>query len=433
VQVQVVKEEIAAEDTNNGSAGAQAESADLYLPLILVVVIALFTLCSVVLVIVRQFCQKQRLKENAKEDKASVDVNDPYGHQYGGLQMYGKVRRVHPPRNISEQAVTGSVDFSAAQYMHGVHGVHGVVGSRGDGDLMSLTKPRREPKRRTDFGGRETRRETKRHGRSRTRASDWGAQGGQEVAGGTRRFTDGMYRVQVPVEDEDEEEESHLEGGSGDSSETDVDESETDEEKSIETFPAYHNITNSEFARLQKAITSARTKSDFARLERIIRNGLIPSEAEWDGMDDGGMSAAAMADGSRRRSQANLVPDLVRMRQISETIQSVYNNLPNMETHSRSKEPKQQRRRGRQRRRDSDRDRGRGRGSQKKRGKKGGKAKDFMPVLDEEELTGKLNQLSLNQSGVGGSALEPGDSNEHGIAISPINREYMSEMEDLDV
>lgn len=427
----MVKEEIAAEDE---SGAAQPESADLYLPLILVVVIALFTLCSVVLVIVRQFCQKQRLSQkHEKGGDVSVDEDDPYGHQYGGggLQMYGHVHRARDRvKNISEQAVTGSVDFSAAQYNNVPTNL------KGDGDLMSLTKP----KRRTRGDTRGTR---GRHGRSRTRASDWGGAQGREE-NGTRRFTDGMYRVAVPMEDEDEDadeyndrEDSHQEGATT-HSETDV-ESETDDSKSIETFPAYHNITNSEFARLQKAITSARTKSDFQRLERIIRNGLIPDEHDWDGMADRGASAAsalaAMADGSRDdRSRASLAPDLVRMRQISETIQSVYNNLPNMETRSRSKGSEKHRRsRGRQRRRE---DRGssqrsqRGREKRRDRSQKRPRAKDFMPVLDEEELTGKLNQLSLNQSGAG--ALEPGDD-DHGIAISPINREYFSEMEDLDV
>merc|ERR1712062_9699 len=112
------------------------------------------------------------------------------------------------------------------------------------------------------------------------------------------------------------------------------------------------------------------------------------------------------------------------MRQISETIQSVYNNLPNMESRSRKqlrgrreKEKERRRRRG---------GNGRRGGSSRDKNKRGRpRAKDFMPVLDEDELAVKLSQLSLAAAGV------LAHNNGHNeIAISPINREYISEMEE---
>jgi len=349
--------------------------------------------------------------DGEEESEREINVADPYGHQ-GGLQMYERVRRA--PRNISEQAVTGSVDFSAAQYNKVMQKQYN---NGQDGDLMSLTKPTRTRETR---GGRETTRRTRNgHGRSRTRASDARAvKSGKIGKGGTRRFTDGnnergMYAVAMEDEEEEEESCSHHEGGGSERSPSETEDgSETDleDEKSVETYPAYHNITNSEFARLQKAITSARTKSDFQRLERIIRNGLIPDERQSDAQRKG-----------RESQRPNLMPDLVRMRQISETIQSVYNNLPNMERETTREREREQKKRDRGRK-------GRRRGNGKGKGKR---AKDFMPVLDEEELAGKLNQLSLAAAGVDLDG-HGGHGHAHGIAISPINREYISEMEDLE-
>jgi len=358
-------------------------------------------------------------EEEVNVHEVGVDVADPYGHG-GAVQMYSKKL----PKNVSEQAVTGSIDethFNAAAYMSGV-----------DGDLETLrqTKDEREYRDTRTKGGRGTRqsereyRDTRRHGRSRTRASDVRGQGQRKTnkKSDPRRFTDGSWRVAVAMEDEDEvsQSRSHQEGDHSTRSPSETeDNSETresdDDEKSVsgaKGYAAYHNITNSDFAKLQKAITSARTKDDFQRLERIIRNGLIPN-------DNGGYNADESANVSVSGAQrANLMPDLVRMRQISETIQSVYNNLPNMESRKeervrRDREKKRRRRRGKG-----------GRGSDKRP-----RAKDFMPVLDEDELAVKLNQLSLAAAGV----LAP-DAHGHGhnIAISPINREYISEMEDLE-
>merc|ERR1711933_572298 len=45
---------------------------------------------------------------------------------------------------------------------------------------------------------------------------------------------------------------------------------------------AYHSITDSQFGKLQKAISKARSPSDFDKLENIIKNGQIPSK-NWHG------------------------------------------------------------------------------------------------------------------------------------------------------
>merc|ERR1712003_518338 len=45
---------------------------------------------------------------------------------------------------------------------------------------------------------------------------------------------------------------------------------------------AYHSITDSQFGKLQKAISKAKSPSDFDKLENIIKNGQIPSK-NWHG------------------------------------------------------------------------------------------------------------------------------------------------------
>merc|ERR1712129_619722 len=62
----------------------------------------------------------------------------------------------------------------------------------------------------------------------------------------------------------------------------------------------------------------------------------------------------------------------------------------------------------------------------------GNNERGMYAVLDEEELAGKLNQLSLAAAGVDLDGVHGGHGHAHGIAISPINREYISEMEDLE-
>merc|ERR1712241_656573 len=62
-----------------------------------------------------------------------------------------------------------------------------------------------------------------------------------------------------------------------------VDEAEEEsvEAQTVGDYP-YHDITNSEFGQLQKAITNAKTKSDFEKLENIIKHGKIPKD-NWHG------------------------------------------------------------------------------------------------------------------------------------------------------
>merc|ERR1719297_288448 len=45
---------------------------------------------------------------------------------------------------------------------------------------------------------------------------------------------------------------------------------------------AYHEITHSNFGRLQQAINNAKTISDFEKLEKIIKKGKIPKD-NWHG------------------------------------------------------------------------------------------------------------------------------------------------------
>ena len=70
-------------------------------------------------------------------------------------------------------------------------------------------------------------------------------------------------------------------GGSRMQDAVDEAEEQSGDETTTGDYP-YHDITNSEFGKLQKAITNAKTKSDFEKLESIIKHGQIPPE-NWHG------------------------------------------------------------------------------------------------------------------------------------------------------
>merc|ERR1719474_2015344 len=155
---------------------------------------------------------------------------------------------------------------------------------------------------------------------------------------------------------------------------------EAEEEESVEEttgdYP-YHDITNSEFGKLQKAITNAKTKSDFEKLESIIKHGQIPPD-NWHGKG---------AEYERLRSeQMEQIQDalskqssLYKMSDGSTAESSQYNGLPQMATATATAHDHK--------------------AAAKKRGQK-------LVALDEAELADKLQQLRNGRKN--GNGREPG-------------------------
>ena len=151
-----------------------------------------------------------------------------------------------------------------------------------------------------------------------------------------------------------------------------VDEAEeesVDETTTTGDYP-YHDITNSEFGKLQKAITNAKTKSDFEKLESIIKHGQIPPD-NWHGK---GTEYERLRSEHMESLQEQLSKQssLYKMSDGGSTADSSqYNGLPQMANH----DPQQK----------------------KPRGQK-------LVQLDESELTDKLKKLRNGRK----SGREPG-------------------------
>ena len=204
-------------------------------------------------------------------------------------------------------------------------------------------------------------------------------------------------------------------------------------------FP-YQNITQSQLGHFANAIENATTQSDFEKLENIIKHGQIPRsrhriEVESVSPDDetAAMMLHTVRDGHDERDDLDMdghahphqhggavpydvaaaPPDPAsvidpayynspyQMRNASSSTKSGYANLPNMESKAANK-------------------------------------RNLM-VLDEEELERKLHRVANQQSP---GRADPGGRGQRGrvlspspmfktVSISPINRTYISDMENL--
>jgi len=424
---------------------------DLYLPLILVVVIATCTLLSVVLVIIRQFCHKARRRGSDKlRGYESV----------GGLQLY---RRGGNVRGVSEQAVRGSIDLTNPDHMlirqqqeilddlhnvdgalttpyrkgrprvngrksqdthsfsHNLSNIAGVNGAMVDDivdDMGTRARSGYHGHHRPRLNGAASA-----HASSRSKASSKRSQHKRTRSSKSRKALQYMIAYAEP---------SALHEGSVSSSSPSPSETEvTQEHTGPHEFP-YQNITSSQLGHFQNAIENATTQSDFEKLENCIKHGQIPRRQNQHRMEmalatssETTMMLHSARDGVKgdpaEHHNEAAAPDPAsvidpayyvsespyKMRQASDTTtKSGYANLPNMEAR--------------------------------------GVNKHNLMVLDEEELERKLVRVAKQQNKQNGNALNhksgPGHHGHHRVlspamfktvSISPINRTYISDMENL--
>jgi len=188
------------------------------------------------------------------------------------------------------------------------------------------------------------------------------------------------------------------------SSESESDTPATTEHTGGHQFP---NMTQSQVGHYENAIEHARTQSDFDKLEKMIQRGQrieVQTESETATLRNEEMGDGHALDDDEDEELAPPDPSRVdpafysspyQMRQGSDQSgQSGYANLPNMES------------------------------------KNVGKRK--LMVLDEEELERKLHRVA-NQQNPGGHkrVLSIGSPIVKTVSISPINRTYISDMENL--
>lgn len=397
---------------------ASSAIGDLILPVILVVLVGACALCSVVMVIVRQLCQRRHRRKNRRgEEKPYKYETTKVVHNGGTLELHHGVMGVAETQNLPRNSYTAAESQSEEQRRRSRsqnqnRGVY-VNEPKTRERQSSKSRSRRAPphtsttvplksrqngvQSRSRGNSRNNGRDGRDDGRQRAGTNQFGAQL-SNIAGANNvmmddiideidgRFGSPKYWKQLQS--------AHLSPKMGNSAAqyekfgaSENDRSETDDgdsddslmskprqhkysththtthfhdedeklvrpptaerdakgdEKVSESYP-YHNITNRQFAKLQNAITNAKTQSDFEKLEQIIKSGRIP-ELDWHGKGDAYNLVKRMASAktlsTSKSVQSRVVglgmggasnSSIYRMSENSETVESQYANLPIMD------------------------------------------------------------------------------------------------------